>query len=141
MTAFQIDASSADRGILRVANLPDLLAKPIRDEALEVAKLVRLDAISTIQRRGVSFVGPPARVTGALIASLRAKAKSRSGDIRAYVTAVQPPKDRYAFMLESGTGRSRRAPFLVPAARRHTQEFVTRIEQAINKAIRQSTSP
>lgn len=143
MTAFQIDISDAERGIIRIANLIELAAAPIREAMQETADIIKVDTVSTIQRPFPprSRPGqPPHRVSGALIASMVSKmAKPRKNGMRAYVVSSNL-KDRYAFMLESGTRRIRPRPFLVPAARRHTAEFVARVEKALELAIRQSTS-
>jgi hypothetical protein len=143
VTAFQIDTSDVERGILRVANLVDLVAGPIREAMKDVADTIRTDTISTISRQAPPRSQkrqPPARVTGALIASLRTKlAKPNRNGMRAYVVSSNL-KDRYAFMLESGTRRIVERPFLVPAAMRHRVEFVQKVEAAIQLAIKQSTS-
>lgn len=145
MTAWLIDTTAADRGIIAVANVMELAQGPIREELRTMGDIIRADTIGTISRqsppRSVS-PNPPGRVTGALIASLvtkLAKPAKRGAGLRSYVVSSNL-RDRYAFMLESGAPQInlKRRPFLVPAARRHTQEFVQRIEAAIQQAIRQS---
>jgi hypothetical protein len=137
--AFQLDILDASRGILRVADFPDLAREPIRRALRETAEAVRADAAASIRRGGGrSFPGqPPASDTGALLRSLRTRlARSRKRDERAY--AIAP--EFYGFMLESGTRRIRPRPFIVPAAKRHMGDFVARIEAAINEAARQVSS-
>ncbi len=136
--AFELDISGASRGILRVADFPDLAREPIRRVLKDVAEAVRADAAASISRAGRSRPGqPPAMDSGALLRSLRTRlARSRKRDERAY--AIAP--EFYGFMLESGTRRIRPRPFIVPAAQRHLSDFVSRVQAAIDQAARQVSS-
>lgn len=133
---FEVDTSDAERGLLQVADFVDLLRRPVRETLRGVAELVRADAATAIRRRGRrSRPGEsPSSDSGALLQSLRTRlARSRRADERAYTLAPE----FYGFMLESGTHRILPRPFLVPAARRHVQDFVSRVETAISEAARQ----
>jgi hypothetical protein len=137
--AFELDISGASRGILRVADFPDLAREPIRRVLKEVADAVRADAAASIGRAGRRSLpgSPPASDTGALLRSLRTRlARSRKRDERAY--AIAP--EFYGFMLESGTRRIRPRPFIVPAAQRHLGEFVAKVQAVIDDAARQVSS-
>lgn len=136
--AFELDISGASRGILRVADFPDLAREPIRRVLKDVAEAVRADAAASISRAGRSRPGqPPAMDSGALLHSLRTRlARSRKRDERAY--AIAP--EFYGFMLESGTRRIRPRPFIVPAAQRHLSDFLSRVQAAIDQAARQVSS-
>lgn len=160
--AFEIDFTAAERGILRIQDWADIVHEPIRHAIRETAEDIKDDVEATISRQGPprSIGGqPPARDTGFLLRSLRiaiGREKRIKGE-RAYVMSGksgQPTiKSRgkrgqiavkfafYGFMLESGTRRMPEArPFLVPARGRHVGQFIARVEAAINKAIRESTS-
>lgn len=134
--AFELDISDASRGIVRIADFPDLARRPIREALRDTAEAVRGDAARALLARGRrSRPGEsPSSDTGALLHSLRTRiARSRKQDERAY--AIAP--EFYGFMLESGTRRIRPRPFIVPAARRHLGDFVSRIQAAIDEAAKQ----
>lgn len=140
--AFELDKSDALRGLLRVADFPDLAREPIRRVLKDVAEAVRADAAASISRAGRSRPGqPPAMDSGALLRSLRTRlARTRKRDERAYAIA----QEFYGFMLESGTRRGTRRirprPFIVPAAQRHFSDFVSRVQAAIDQAAKQVSS-
>jgi len=136
--AFELDISAASRGIIRIADFPDLAREPIRQALKEVADAVRADAASAITHAGRSRPGqPPASDSGALLRSLRTRlARSRKRDERAY--AIAP--EFYGFMLESGTRRIRPRPFIVPAAQRHLGDFTSRIQAAVEAAVQRANA-
>lgn len=137
--AFELDISGASRGILRVADFPDLAREPVRRALKDTAEAVRADAAATIGRsaRRSRPGEPPGRDTGALLRSLRSRlARSRKADERAYALAPE----FYGFMLESGTRRIRPRPFIVPAAKRYLDDFVRQVEAAINEAAQRTNA-
>lgn len=137
--AFELDISGANRGILRIADFPDLAREPIRDALKQTADAVRADASSAIQRTGrrSSPGEPPASDSGALLRSLRTRiARTRQRDERAYVLAPE----FYGFMLESGTRRILPRPFLVPAAQKHLGDFVSKVQAAIDAAVQRTNA-
>ncbi len=143
MIAFQVDASGADELFLRVANLPDLVRKPIQDALRVTAEDIRADAASSISAVGKRIkAGQPPMLpftdTGALLRSLKVTTSNSSKGLRARTGAFQLGNEFYGFMLESGTRKMRPRPFLVPAAKRHVTDFVNRVQAAVQTAISQS---
>jgi hypothetical protein len=148
--AFEIDFSAAERAILRVQDWADIVHEPIRHAVQLTAEDVRKDAAATISRQGPprSIEGrPPAMETGFLLRSLRiviGRQKRKKGEV-AYVASGKEGVNTvkfafYGFMLESGTRRMKRRPFLVDARARHLTIFRSRVERAINEAVARSTS-
>jgi hypothetical protein len=77
---------------------------------------------------------PPARDTGALLHSVRAKlGRKRKTEIRDYVTESSP-----GFILESGSRSIRPRPHMVPAAEAERRDFVARVRAVIDEAVRLS---
>jgi hypothetical protein len=136
--AFEIDITDALRGLIRLADFPDLARGPIREAVQQTAELVEATARPMISRQGPprSRPGePPAVDQGALVRSLRTRLmpSKKSGE-RAYVLAPE----YYGFMLESGTRRMRPRPFMVSAAQSQAEAFVAKVEAAIEQAAGQS---
>lgn len=166
--AFELDISAASRGIIKIANFPDLAVEPIRAAITDVANVLLADIATDIQasgggrlyRRGTRrFAGSRARnVRGGVAAAFhRASAPGRppasdSGMLlrslrrtigranskRQIRGAVLAPA-AYAFMLESGTRSIAPRPSFVPAAQRHVTEFVEKVTAAIDEAARKTS--
>lgn len=135
--AFELDATDAIRGILRIAEFPDLVRRPIREIVRETSEQIATDARASISRQGPPRsqpLEPPARDSGALVSALtsRLMPSKKKGEL-AYTIAPT----FYGFMLESGTrrmgGRAGRRPFMVPARDRHAADFVAKVEEAIER--------
>lgn len=149
--AFRLETEDAMRGVIRVADWIDIVHEPIQQAIRRTAEDILKDAASSISRQGPprSIEGrPPARDTGFLLRSLQIRIgrETRRRGERAYVSSGKPGQERtfkfafYGFMLESGTARMKRRPFLVPARDRHVSAFINRVRLAVDEAIRQSTS-
>lgn len=137
--AFELDASDAIRGIIRIAEFPDLARPPLREALQETADQLVATAAASISRQVPprSLPGePPGRESGALIRSLRTRLmpSKKRGELAYAIAGAE-----YGFMLESGT-RNRAGqriaprPFMVPAARQNVANFVARVEAAIERA-------
>ena len=135
--AIEIDLSAASRGIVRVADFPDLARAPIRTVLRDEANALLADWRASIRPGGgrPSLPGaPPHSQSGNLEASFRVRLpRGRRGGEVAYTQASRP-LGAHAHLLESGTRRMLPRPFAVPAARRRYGEFVARIEAAIDQA-------
>ena len=146
---FEFNTSQAQRGILRVANWPDIARDPIREALRMIADRVRADAAASISPRGGrnnrSGAGsPPKSDSGALLRSLRTTLarKKRDRGEKAFIVAQRvgygSVSNFYGFMLESGRRGMAARPFLVPAARRHVGEFRSALEKAIADSIQKA---
>lgn len=93
---------------------------------------------------------PPARLTGTLVRSIRARAaRSRRGDY-VFVIYADPRTAFYRHFLEFGAGHSRRLgagggiaprPFLSPIQRRFAEIMAQRLNATITRSIREASTP
>ena len=144
MIQFEIDTSETEAGLIAVSNLGELMRPPIRKAIFDVAEIIKDDAAQSISKMVFprSTAGqPPRQQTGRLLNSLKvktAKGRATRGGERGYVIGAK----FYARFLESGTQSTGKygkgidpRPFLVPARKRHIEDFRRIVQAALEKVI------
>lgn len=166
--AFELDLSAAARGVIRVADFPDLATGPIRDVLRDLAAQLRAAELAAIEGgtpAGRIYGRGPQKFRGnrkgnvkggVAIAFHRASAPGQApasdsgGLVRSLRTALGSSRNQlrssvvaqafYGFMLESGTERIAARPSLVPQARSMTQQFVDRIQAVLDAAAAEASA-